>query len=62
MAYRLKNSCAKRKTRVLSWHRKPRDDFKAPMELAGFKTTHPHNKVIYHGIRLLTDNELDKVN
>ena len=37
---------------------RPSNDFKAAMELAGFKTTHPHNKVIYHGIRLLTDNEL----
>lgn len=33
-------------------------DGSATMELSGFKTTHPHNKVIYHGIRLLTDNEL----
>ena len=37
---------------------RPSNDFKAAMELAGFKTTHPHNKVIYHGIRLITDKEL----
>lgn len=50
------------KYRDYAWHRneyvRPSNDFKAAMELAGFKTTHPHNKVIYHGIRLLTDNEL----
>ena len=26
------------------------------MELVGFKTTHSHNKVIYHGVQLLTYN------
>ena len=50
------------KYRNYAWHRNeyvcPSNDFKAAMELAGFKTTHPHNKVNYHGIRLLTDNEL----
>ena len=50
------------KYRNYAWHRnefvRPSNDFKAAMELAGFKTTHPHNKVYYHGIRLLTDAEL----
>ena len=50
------------KYRDYAWHRneyvRPSNDFKAAMELAGFKVTHPHNKVIYHGIRLLTENEL----
>lgn len=50
------------KYRNYAWHRnefvRPSNDFKAAMEMAGFKTTHPHNKVYYHGIRLLTDAEL----
>lgn len=50
------------KYRDYAWHRNeyvcPSNDFKASIELVGFKTTHPHNMVIYHGIRLLTDNEL----
>lgn len=37
------------KYRDFAWHRneyvRPSNDFKAAMELAGFKTTHPHNKL-----------------
>jgi uncharacterized metal-binding protein YceD (DUF177 family) len=30
------------------------------MEAAGYEITHPHNKVFYHGIRLLSEfEELD---
>ena len=45
---------------ALAWneYKRPGSDFKKAMEAAGFTSTHPHNKVTYHGIRLLTDNEL----
>ena len=34
-------------------------DFKRAMDAVGFESTHPHNKVIYHGIRLLSEFEMD---
>lgn len=33
--------------------------FKKAMEAKGFNATSLHNKVYYHGIRLLTDSELE---
>ena len=34
-------------------------DFKRAMDAAGFVSTHPHNKVVYHGITLLPEYEDD---
>lgn len=35
------------------------NDFRKAMEAAGYEITHPHNKVIYHGIRLLNEFEIE---
>ena len=40
-------------------YKRPGSDFKKAMETAGFISTHPHNKVIYHGIRLLNEFEIE---
>ena len=41
-------------------YKRPGNDFRKAMEAAGYEITHPHNKVFYHGIRLLSEfEELD---
>ena len=41
-------------------YKRPGNDFRKAMEAAGYRTTHPHNKVFYHGIRPLSEfEELD---
>ena len=34
-------------------------DFRRAMDAAGYQTSHPHNKVFYHGIRILSEFELE---